>query len=103
MNPPRVVKLRRKNGIIIQDCDIYIGRNIQMGGWNLPRSKWANPYSIQEYGREECLKKYREFILTSDLLKDLDELSGKTLGCWCAPQACHGDILVELWKLQNIE
>lgn len=24
------------------------------------------------------------------------ELDGKALGCWCAPQACHGDVLVEL-------
>jgi hypothetical protein len=24
------------------------------------------------------------------------ELDGRTLGCWCKPLACHGDILVEL-------
>ena len=23
-------------------------------------------------------------------------LVGNTLGCWCKPRACHGDVLVEL-------
>ena len=27
---------------------------------------------------------------------DLEELEGKTLGCWCKPKTCHGDVLVEL-------
>lgn len=26
----------------------------------------------------------------------LPELAGKTLGCWCAPRPCHGDVLVRL-------
>ena len=30
------------------------------------------------------------------LLNDLHELKGKTLGCFCKPKICHGDILVEL-------
>jgi len=29
------------------------------------------------------------------------ELKGKILGCWCAPKACHGDILEELCKTYN--
>jgi hypothetical protein len=24
------------------------------------------------------------------------EFRGKILGCWCKPEACHGDVLVEL-------
>ncbi len=24
------------------------------------------------------------------------ELAGKVLGCWCAPHACHGDVLVRM-------
>ena len=28
-----------------------------------------------------------------DLLARLGELRGKALGCWCAPLACHGDVL----------
>ena len=30
------------------------------------------------------------------IIKDLGELKGKILGCWCRPNKCHGDILVEL-------
>ena len=30
------------------------------------------------------------------LLAALPELRGKRLGCWCAPQACHGDVLAQL-------
>lgn len=30
------------------------------------------------------------------LMKSLPELKGKTLGCWCKPYPCHGDVLVEL-------
>jgi hypothetical protein len=67
-------------------------------------TKWGNPFSHLP-GKGECyvptreiaIECYRRWILTQpDLLRDLHELRGKTLGCWCAPQACHGDVLVEL-------
>ena len=68
--------------------DIYIGRP----------SKWGNPFSISKDGtREEVIKKYKEWILKQpDLLNDLHELKGKILGCWCSPNICHGDVLIEL-------
>lgn len=68
--------------------DVYIGRP----------SKWGNPFAIGKDGtREEVIKKYREWILGQpNLLKALPELRGQILGCWCKPQACHGDVLVEL-------
>lgn len=28
----------------------------------------------------------------------LSELKGKTLGCWCKPNPCHGDVLLTLLK-----
>ena len=34
-------------------------------------------------------------------MNDLHELEGKTLGCWCKPEKCHGDILIKLWIQQN--
>ena len=46
------------------------------------------------------IEKHKEWLLHGDgqyLLKDLHELKGKTLGCWCnTNQTCHGDILVQL-------
>ena len=31
-----------------------------------------------------------------NLKKKLLKLKGKNLGCWCHPEACHGDILIKL-------
>ncbi len=71
-----------------ESYDIYIGRP----------SKWGNPFSIGKDGtRSEVIKKYEDYILSNPkLLKDLHELKGKTLGCWCSPKSCHGDILIKL-------
>lgn len=30
------------------------------------------------------------------MFQDLHELRGKTLGCWCHPEPCHGDVLCRL-------
>jgi len=70
------------------DNGVYIGRP----------SKWGNPFSIGIDGtREEVVAKYREWIMEQpDLLNSLPELKGKNLVCWCAPLACHGDVLLEL-------
>jgi len=78
----RVVNIRKEK------YDIYIGRP----------SKWGNPFVIGKDGtREEVIEKYREYILQSpELLNSLEELRGKTLGCFCKPFGCHGDVLVEL-------
>jgi len=34
--------------------------------------------------------------LVSYLIDSLPELKDKVLGCWCAPEPCHGDVLKEL-------
>ena len=74
--------------------DVYIGRP----------SKWGNPYAIsQRMNRTAVIAKYRDYLLGSpELMNALGELKGKTLGCWCAPKACHGDVLVELanWEIE---
>lgn len=74
--------------------DVYIGRRTPQ----LPGSIWSNPFHIGRDGtREEVIEKYRTYILGKpELLKQLESLRGKTLGCWCKPQACHGDVLIEL-------
>jgi hypothetical protein len=28
-------------------------------------------------------------------IKDIGQLRGKALGCWCASEPCHGDVLAE--------
>ena len=80
-----------------ENFDVYIGRP----------SKWGNPFSyksnsIAKYkvkNSNEALSKYRQWITEGEgkhLLKDLHELKDKTLGCWCNPKPCHGNILIEL-------
>lgn len=99
-NPPRVVRIRRAGGVVIQDCDVYIGRECTMGGWNIPRSKWANPYTVKSCGSvDNALESYRRYLAKKpELMSALPELAGKTLGCWCKPEPCHGDVLVELFN-----
>lgn len=65
--------------------DIYIGRP----------TKWGNPFTIGKDGtRDAVISKYEAYIMgRPDLIQALPELEGKTLGCWCKPKACHGDIL----------
>lgn len=68
--------------------DVYIGRP----------SKWGNPFEIGKDGtREEVIEKYEAWLLNQpSLLSSLQEIKGKTLGCWCSPKACHGDVLERL-------
>ena len=70
--------------------DIYIGRP----------SKWGNPFIIGKDGtREEVIKKYRDWVCEQpELIKSIInmELDDKILGCYCYPNKCHGDVLIEL-------
>jgi len=87
---PRVVRCER------EPFDVYCGRGSRKLG--LPRSKWANPFRIGRDGtREQVIAKHRSWLPTQPhLIAALDELRGRTLGCHCAPEACHCDTLVEL-------
>lgn len=62
------------------------------------QTKWGNPFIIGKDGtRADVINKYEKYIKGNpDLMAALPELKNKILGCWCAPQACHGDILVRL-------
>lgn len=84
---------------------VYIGRKgiVFIDNKRFPEkdSLWCNPFKIGKDGsREEILDMYREYIeekIEKECLGDeLRSLKGKVLGCWCSPQPCHGDILVEL-------
>jgi hypothetical protein len=83
---------------------VYIGRSIRRH----KNQGWGNPYLLdtetkkRDGSREEVIAKYRDYLLTrADLLTRIPELRGKTLCCWCKPEACHGDVLVELAALSD--
>ena len=68
--------------------EVYIGRP----------SIWGNPFIKPRDGNKaEVIKKYKERFLNSFHLKQLakEKLKGKVLGCFCKPEACHGDVIVE--------
>lgn len=96
---PVVVRLQRKDGVVVQGCTLYIGRAWNMGGWSLPASKWHNAFALRKHGLEGALTKYEEHVRGDPkLLAALPELSGQVLGCWCkGKNLCHGDVLVKLF------
>jgi hypothetical protein len=57
----------------------------------------GNPFVIGRDGdRATVIASYRDYLRRSPaLLARLDDLRGKALGCWCAPDACHADVLIE--------
>jgi hypothetical protein len=74
----------------------YIGNRIRFHPQKYPSSKWGDPYAkyLKKYGRNKVIKMYKEYIMNKpELIKLIPlELKGKTLGCWCKPLPCHGDI-----------
>lgn len=67
----------------------YIGRG----------SYWGNPHSMYEEGdsREEVIRKFKydfdQDMFINKKKNEVFKLAGKRLGCFCKPNACHGDIL----------
>jgi hypothetical protein len=81
-------------------------------------SAWGNPYShlpdtAAQYvveTRERAIDLYREWMRQRirdgepGLVQALASLHGLRLGCYCAPQACHGDVLVDAaaWAAEKL-
>lgn len=74
-----------------ESYDVYIGRG----------SIWGNPFVLERDGsREEVIAMFEEYYLRSPELKArVGSLKGKRLGCFCAPTACHGDVLARYAEL----
>ena len=83
MSHPRVVHCKRDK------YDVYIGRP----------SAYGNPFVLRaESERDKLIAKYEEWLraqpeLVAQVKRDL---RNKTLGCWCAPRACHGEVLARV-------
>lgn len=89
--------------------NVYVGRNgrvfIHENGnkraYVYGSSKWCNPHKVDKDGSlETVLEQYRHHL--NELLKDevnreeFLKLKGKNLGCWCKPNKCHADIILEV-------
>lgn len=68
---------------------VYIGRP----------SKWGNPFVIGRDGtRDEVIAKFEQYLFGNPelLAAVMSELKGRDVMCFCAPAACHGDVLVRV-------
>ena len=73
---------------------VYIGRPSILG----------NPFSVEQYGREGCIERYRAWLKAEyakrgavyaeiQRLVALAQQGDLVLVCWCAPEPCHGDVI----------
>jgi len=97
-----------------ESFEIYIGRkNFGM--------HFGNPFSfggkskiakLDFSTREECIDAFREWINGTNytdieperrkwVLDKMELLRGRSLGCFCKPQSCHGDVYVEMLEGKN--
>jgi len=65
---------------------VYVGRP----------SVFGNPFVIGRDGtREDVIAQYEAWLLGQPrLMRLLPALKGRDLVCWCAPEACHADVLI---------
>jgi len=82
--------------------DVYIGRSSR------EKYHYGNPFAIGKDGdRQEVVRKYYAWISRAEnqqleserrewIRNNLQALKDKTLGCFCAPLLCHGDVLAGL-------
>jgi hypothetical protein len=75
---------------------VYVGRG--------RGSKFGNPFEMPRDGsREEVIEKYEAWLQGDEnslipmglTVDDFRSLVGKDLVCWCAPEACHADVLMD--------
>ena len=92
--------------IRLDPYDVYIGR-----AGHGHDGYFGNPFRLnpKANNRDQCLRKYQTYLLgrvatDRDFRRRILELSGKSLGCFCAPKGgltgdqphvCHGQVIAE--------
>lgn len=80
---PKVVNKRQA----LSRSALYVGRP----------TKWGNPFVIGRDGtRAEVIAKYEANLSPELRAMAREELRGWDLACWCAPLACHADVLLRI-------
>lgn len=85
------------------EYDVYIGRqkNHRAQIWTQPGQimvDFGNPFPVPQHGRDRCIELFKEYFYRkietdSDFRAAVLQLKGKTLGCFCKPLVCHGDVI----------
>lgn len=105
-DPPHMDNTAKRTRVVhckASPYDTYIGRG--------KGSIWGNPFTHHKDGtlaqfvvptRHEAISRYREYIIAKiqsdpSMREAFDrDICHKTLGCWCKPLSCHGDVLADL-------
>ena len=92
MDSPIVISIRAKNlrqlGFknllhwLEKSNHIYIGRNMTHYVPGAVGSKWKNPFSVKEFGRGGCIKKYEKYTLDHNIVYN-SNLSGAFANVRC--------------------
>ena len=85
-----------------RELAVYIGR--ENGRFKKKRSAWHNPYRVtKDITNEQAVAQYRDYLMARhELLARIEELRGKLLCCWCYPNLCHGNVLIELLEKKGM-
>lgn len=110
---PTRIQRSRKPGFRLPQNTICINRG----------TKWGNPFTVEEYGREKAIEMFRECLLNNVMCYYyFDEIEATTqynrfvwmaehldiirnadyIACFCPlDETCHGDILIEFATQQK--
>ncbi|SHG92113.1 DUF4326 domain-containing protein [Streptoalloteichus hindustanus] len=84
--------------LVEHDLITYVGHAGPRHSW--PDSDFASPFVKEaKADREAMVRHYRAWLQERpELVRRVrsGELRGRALGCWCAPEPCHADVLAEL-------
>jgi hypothetical protein len=82
----KVLSKRAIKGRALNANEVYVGRPTPFG----------NRFTIGRDGsRADVIEKYRLHQLPQVSKPMLASLQGKDLVCWCSPERCHADLLLE--------
>lgn len=113
---PKRIQLRRTKGWRLPTGTVVVSRPTR---WGNPFTLWTVPDAVELYRRwlagevdreewERRLAHDKQPLLANlkignlevkreNILRQIGQLRGMDLACWCAPdKACHADILLEL-------
>jgi len=88
MKTPKRIQRRRVKNWRTPPGAVYVGRP----------SKWGNPVRVMGGDYQGAANFYEHWLKSNQkLLRQLNELRGKHLVCWCPlDKPCHGDVLLRL-------
>lgn len=97
----RLINIRNHSTDMV---DVYVGDETDSTTFEM--SQFRNPFDKAEKGREGAVNHYmvyfyRRYLSEKEFRKSVHGLDGKTLGCWCYPRKCHGEIIVDLLNVYH--